>query len=64
MLLLVERAGVEETADDAPARNAESHCFPKDIADDRQEDDRDENDLRFEVVDFLQNGCKDGESTA
>ena len=63
MLLLVERAGVEET-EETPARDDEGHEFAEDVGDHAQEDDGDEDGLGLEVEDFLEDGAEDGEAGA
>lgn len=58
MLLLVPWAWVEESTNSTPSRDEKSHTLSKRMSEDGQEHHGDENDLRLEVENFLQDGTE------
>jgi len=62
VLLHVERTRVEESSYGTHPRDGQSHQLTKDVCDNTQEDDGDENRLRLEVEDFLQNGAENSKT--
>lgn len=61
MLLGVERMRVDKAPDRSNSGN-ERHCLAQDIGDYSQEYDRDEDGLRFEVIDLLQDRAKSSQT--
>jgi len=62
VLLHVKRTGVEESSDGTHSGDGQSHQLTKNVCDNTQEDDGDENRLRLEVEDFLQNGAENSKT--
>ena len=58
MLLRVERVWVEEASDEATSWYDKRQELAKHVCNDCEEDNRDEDDLRLEVLDLLKNRAK------
>jgi hypothetical protein len=64
MLLCIERAGIQESADRAPSWDHEGQKFSYGVRQDCQEHNGNVNDLGFEIEDLLEDSSKGGKSDA
>lgn len=62
MLLAVERVRIQPASNNTLSWDDKGQSLSDWVRNDREESDRDINDLRFEVVDFLEHRCETGKT--